>query len=75
MTNQKEVVAYVLAHLGGYIVGFVVNTMVMAPIFREVGVARSYPVIVAMSFAVYVVIQVGVFFAFLAIRNRRTTSP
>jgi hypothetical protein len=71
MTDKREVLAYVLAHLAGYVVGFVVNTTVMAPIFRELGVARSYPVIVAMSFAVYAVIQVGVFFLFLAIRNRK----
>ncbi len=74
MTDTKEVVAYVLAHLGGYIVGFVVNTMVMAPIFRELDIARSYIAVVAMSLVVYVVIQVGVFFLFLMIRNRRVAA-
>ena len=71
MTDKREILAYVLAHLGGYVVGFVVNTMVMAPIYREFGIARSYPAVVAMSFAVYAIIQVGVFFLFLAIRNRK----
>ena len=71
MTDSREVIAYVLAHLAGYAAGFVVNTMVLMPIYRETGILHSYAAIVAMSFLVYVVIQVGVFFLFLLIRNRR----
>lgn len=72
MTDTKEVVAYVLAHLAGYVVGFVVNTLVMVPLFRESGLAGSYAGMLAMSFLVYLLIQVVVFFLFILIRNRRS---
>ena len=74
MTDMKEVVAYVLAHLAGYVVGFVVNTMVMAPLISGGGVVSSYAGVVAVSLAVYVVIQVGVFFLFVTVRNRRVAA-
>ena len=71
MTDTKEVVAYVIAHLGGYVVGYILNMFVLVPIVTQMGVIHSQAGMIGIFFASTVVVQIGVFFLFVLIRNRR----
>lgn len=74
MTDTKEVVAYLIAHLAGYVVGYVLNVFVLMPIVAEMGFARSQFGMLGMFFVSNVVVQIGVFFLFVLIRNRRVAA-
>lgn len=71
MTNSREVIAYIAAHLGGYVVSLVLTQAVLMPVLRETEFVRNYLGMVVVFFLLNVVVQVGVFFAFIAIRGRR----
>ena len=71
MTDTKEVIAYVIAHLGGYVVGYVLNMFVLVPMVTQMGTVHSEVGMMGMFFASTVVVQIGVFFLFVLIRNRR----
>ena len=71
MTYGREVIAYVLAHLGGYVVSTVLSQVVLVPMMVASGMVRSQLTMFAAFFLLYVVVQIGVFFAFIAIRGRR----
>lgn len=74
MTSSREVIAYLLAHLGGYVVSTVLSQIVLIPAMVASGMVRSQVSMYAVFFLLYVVVQVGVFFAFIAIRGRRAAN-
>lgn len=74
MTDTKEVIAYVVAHLAGYVAGYVLNMFVLLPMITQMGIAHSQVGMMGTFFASTVVVQVGVFFLFVAIRNRRAAN-
>ena len=71
MTYSREVIAYVLAHLGGYVVSTVLSQVVLVPMMVASGMVRSQITMFGAFFLLYVVVQIGVFFAFIAIRGKR----
>lgn len=71
MTNGREILAYVLAHLGGYVVGLVLHQVVLIPLLVQMDMMRSPMAMTAIFFLVNAIIQAAVFLAFLAIRGRR----
>ena len=71
MTYSREVIAYIAAHLGGYVVSMVLTQAVLMPVLIQTEFVRDRMGMMVVFFLLNVVVQVGVFFAFIAIRGRR----
>jgi len=72
MTSTKEVIAYAVAHLAGYVASVILSQVVLVPLMVQSGMIRSEVARFLAFFLLFVVVQVAVFFLFLAIRGRRS---
>lgn len=71
MTNAKEIIAYIIAHLAGYVASSVLAQIVIIPVMVASRLIDSTPARIGIFFIVFVVVQIAVFFLFVAIRGRR----
>ncbi len=74
MTDKKEVIAYAISHLGGYIASIVVSQLVLVPLLMATATIGSPLTRYGAFFLLFVAEQVLVFFAFIAIRGRRVAA-
>jgi hypothetical protein len=70
MTNGREIGSYIAAHIMGFILGAVLSALVMVPIYTSTGIAAHAVARYMVSFIFFAVVQVAVFFAFIALRGR-----
>ena len=76
MTYGREIVAYAVAHLGGYVASMVLAQAVLMPMLMAMDLLRTQTIVYAAYFLMYVVVQVAVFFGFIAMRGRHgATQP
>ena len=70
MTNGREVGSYIAAHVMGFVLGALLTTFVMVPIYTSTGVATHPLERYVISFLSFAAIQVVVFGAFITLRGR-----
>jgi heme/copper-type cytochrome/quinol oxidase subunit 4 len=70
MTNGREIGSYIAAHVMGFVLGALLTAFVMVPIYTSTGVAAHAVGRYMVSFIFLAVVQVAVFFAFIALRGR-----
>jgi heme/copper-type cytochrome/quinol oxidase subunit 4 len=70
MTNGREVGSYIAAHIMGFVLGALLTTFVMVPIYTSTGVATHAVSRYMVSFLFFAVVQVVVFGVFIVLRGR-----
>ena len=72
MTDSKEIIAYIVAHLAGYLASTVISQAVLVPMLMQTELMRTAVARFGVFFLLYLIVQTAVFFGFIAIRGRRT---
>ena len=70
MTNAQEITAYAVAHVIGFVISAVLTTFVMVPIYTSTGIGAHAGGRYLVAFVFFVVVQIVVFGAFIAMRGR-----
>lgn len=70
MTNAREVVSYIVAHLIGFALTSLLSAFVLVPIYMSSTVARSAVNRYTIALVVFAIVQTIVFGIFITLRGR-----